>query len=264
MISAYFHIAKRRFLDKLVYRLDFYTGLVLGVIYLFVRVAVWRGLYGGREMVAETTLLETITYTVIASLVAHAISIRVSADVEDKIHTGDLAYDLLRPVSPRVRLFAESFGDIFGDIIIRSVPPTIVGVLVFGLLPPASIGHLLAAFATLALGVLIILMLELIFTSLGFWLLRTRPVSNFYNAFAALLSGSIVPLWFFPTWLRGIADALPFKLAAFVPIAFYMGKIPMSELGLTLLTQIVWIVALGSLQQLLWSRGIRRMVIQGG
>ena len=79
-----------------------------------------------------------------------------------------------------------------------------------------------------------------------------------------VFAGAFLPLWFFPAWLGALAAWLPFRYMNFVPVAIYLGRIPTGDLAPTLLLGLAWTLALLGLTGWLWSRAMRRLVVQGG
>ena len=77
-------------------------------------------------------------------------------------------------------------------------------------------------------------------------------------------SGMILPLTFFPGWLRLIAHALPFQSVIQVPIDIYLGKHAGASLVGALALQAGWAIALLALARGALAAGTRKLVIQGG
>ena len=74
----------------------------------------------------------------------------------------------------------------------------------------------------------------------------------------------VVPLDFYPDWLRLIADALPFRATLYTPVAPLSGKLSGHALLFGLAHQVVWLGALSALSLAIESRGLRRLATQGG
>jgi ABC-2 type transport system permease protein len=77
---------------------------------------------------------------------------------------------------------------------------------------------------------------------------------------ANLFSGFLIPLAFFPGWLRTVADATPFPSMVQIPIDLFVGEAGVGSL----LVQLAWAVALLALCQAALAAGTRRLVVQGG
>jgi ABC-2 type transport system permease protein len=133
-----------------------------------------------------------------------------------------------------------------------------------GILPPVS-GAALGYFAlTTLLGMGIQISLQLFLGTFAFWFMNTDLISWLLQFAWVVLSGAIVPLWLLPEWMIKVAGALPFQAAQYIPLAVYLGRIPLSDVPRAMLTQVVWIVGLLTAQTLLWRRGLRRIIVLGG
>ena len=74
----------------------------------------------------------------------------------------------------------------------------------------------------------------------------------------------MVPIWFYPSWLERITEYLPFRFVHFVPLAVYLGEIPMQEVPILMVVACIWIAALAAAVVWVWRTGMKRIVIQGG
>ena len=99
-----------------------------------------------------------------------------------------------------------------------------------------------------AVGFVILFLLAGIAALLSFWLLTTFALEWILTALLAVLSGRIVPLWFYP------------EQAA----AVYVGQVGIDEAVRLLVLGIAWVVVLAGGIVLLWSRASRRLIVQGG
>ena len=79
-----------------------------------------------------------------------------------------------------------------------------------------------------------------------------------------LLSGALVPIWFFPDWAIGLLAWSPFAAATSTPVSVYVGRIPPDAALGALALQAAWLVILLGLAGLLWGRARDRVIVQGG
>jgi ABC-2 type transport system permease protein len=77
-------------------------------------------------------------------------------------------------------------------------------------------------------------------------------------------SGFIVPLNFFPPPLQAVANALPFRALAQLPINVYLGKVTLSEMLPTLFGLLAWLLVLVILGRFTLARMVRRVTLAGG
>jgi ABC-type uncharacterized transport system permease subunit len=61
-----------------------------------------------------------------------------------------------------------------------------------------------------------------------------------------------------------LAELLPFQTQANIPVSIYIGRLEGVDALRGLVVQAVWVVLLGIVVRFVWSRALRRVVIQGG
>jgi ABC-2 type transport system permease protein len=89
-------------------------------------------------------------------------------------------------------------------------------------------------------------------------------LNKFKRAIVGFFAGSLLPLDFFPLWLRQIAAALPFQGIYYIPLTLVTGLRDYKAVWSQVLLQMFWVVILSVLSYLLWSQAIKRVTIQGG
>ena len=148
--------------------------------------------------------------------------------------------------------------------VLRAAPMLLAAWLFFGLQPPASLSSALA-WAAATLGALA---LSCAVTNLAticlLWTVSGYGMRVLIAPLMWLCSGMIVPLPLFPDWARAVLEVLPFRGLVDIPFRLYMGHIPVAELPAMLAHQLGWTAALVLLGRWLLSRGVRRIVVQGG
>ena len=98
----------------------------------------------------------------------------------------------------------------------------------------------------------------------SFWTLEVTGIYLSFSLVSRLLSGSLVPLWFMPEWLRVLAGLLPFQATTFTPVAIYLGTLTGTAMWRALGISAVWVIILGVVLRLSWHRVLNRVVVQGG
>ena len=79
-----------------------------------------------------------------------------------------------------------------------------------------------------------------------------------------LLSGSIIPVWFFPEKVANVLEALPFVYIYQLPLSIYIGKGDRAEQLRGMGIQFVWLVLLAALFLYVQKRATRKVMVQGG
>lgn len=179
----------------------------------------------------------------------------------ERIRTGDIALDLVRPASLQLWALAEDLGRASYLFIVRGFPPMLLGAALFGVVTPAGAGQWLAFLVSFTIGVLVSFAWRYLVALSVCWLVDDRGVNVFSLVLTTLFSGMLLPLGLFPGGLGEVARALPWAAMVQAPTDLYLGKAP---IGSTLAFQCFWAAALLALGALA-TRAIRhKVVIQGG
>ncbi|HZB51189.1 MAG TPA: ABC-2 family transporter protein [Mycobacteriales bacterium] len=204
------------------------------------------------------------TYSWIAQGMIAIILAFPRGDIADRVRTGDIAVDLGRPVHPVAAWLAEDVGRAAQACLTRFLAPMVIGGLLFGLrVPerPATVPLFLLS-GLLAVGVSF--GARLLVNLTAFWLLDVRGLLTLYMVGSSVFSGLIVPLAFFPGWLKVVAYATPFPWMLQAPVDIAVERATGAEALLLLAAQAGWAAALLALATLTLRRGTRRLVVQGG
>ena len=79
-----------------------------------------------------------------------------------------------------------------------------------------------------------------------------------------LLSGSIIPIWFFPDGVANVLRAMPFIYIYQLPLSIYIGKGDRAEILAQMQIQILWLVVLFVVFLAAQHRITRKVMVQGG
>jgi ABC-2 type transport system permease protein len=253
--------------EKLAYRFDFFLSLVVALIGMVLLVALWRAIYANAAGL-DYTLTGLLTYICLGQAFNFGritwAQRRLLYRVNGSLQSGNIVFDLLRPLDYQALQFAEVAGQFVTELILINVPAYLIALLVFGIAPPASPAAA-AGFALSLLGAfLVAFSLDFLLMIAAFWTFGSIGLVYARRAVMDILAGSIIPLTLFPDWLRTIALLLPFQSLAYTPIAIYLGQISGAAIWRSLLVQLGWAVALALLTRLVWLRAVRKLTIQGG
>jgi ABC-2 type transport system permease protein len=231
---------------------------VVKVAILFAAAAAAGGTIAGYDRLALST------YSWLAQGMLAVILAFPRADLAERVRTGDIAIDLGRPVHPILAWLAEDLGRAGQACLIRFFAPLAVGGLVFGLRVPehAVTGPLFVLSGLLA--VVVSFGARLLVNLAAFWILDVRGLLTLYMVGSNVLSGFIVPVAFFPGWLKAVAYATPFPWMLQTPVDVAVERLSGVDAVIALGIQAVWAAGLLAGAALVLSRGTRRLVVQGG
>jgi ABC-2 type transport system permease protein len=172
------------------------------ILVLFIFARVWRAVLGS----AGT---DQVWYLAVSEWIALSVP-RVYAEIERDVRSGDVACALTRPTSYLGVRLAEAAGELLLSLWVLGVVGTLAAFALTGSLPADSRGLLPAVVLGLLSSVLWLLCSALI-GLLAFWLRDVSPLYWLWQKAAFLLGGLLVPLDFYPKWLRLVALWSPFS-----------------------------------------------------
>jgi ABC-2 type transport system permease protein len=185
----------------------------------------------------------------------------------DLIASGNVAYELARPLSLYSFWFARVLAFRVSRTLLRCFPIFFVAFLL-----PGSWGfHLPENGAALALFVPSLILAALLATALSMVIclltfITLSPVGSrlIMGAAAEFLMGAIIPIPFMPPLLQRVTSFLPFRYTADFPFRVYSGNISGQEALSGVAIQVFWLLALIILGIWGFRACLKRLVIQGG
>jgi ABC-2 type transport system permease protein len=263
VVRAYWSFARCAFARGLAYRFNLLLRVVGNLVNVLIQVAIWRALIG-HGAIAGVSLRVMVTYSILSTCLGMVLLVNLFGAVDERLRTGNIGMDLVKPLSYPLYLAADSLGTTAFQGLFTMLPTLAITALAFGVQPPASPLDLVTCIVATFLALAISFALGYLIALLAFWLLTTIVFEWAIEAFMTVFAGAFLPLWFFPAWLGAVAAWLPFRYMNFVPVAIYLGRIPTGDLAPTLSLGLAWTLALLGLTGWLWSRAMRRLVVQGG
>ncbi|KRA41735.1 ABC transporter permease [Devosia sp. Root635] len=264
-MTAYAAFARSGFLTSLAYRNEVWANIFGKLVQVFARVAIWLAVYAGTMSVDGIGIKDMITYALLGGVVMGATRHdRIVRQVGTALKTGDVAVWLLKPVHYPLYMLAVEAGMSAYTFLLAVVPTIIIVALVYGMLPPASPFHAAMFVAFCGLSFIIHFLVAAIFGVLAFWLMTIFSLDWLLGSLVTLLSGLLVPFWFFPEPFGAIASHQPLAWLVYYPSAVWLGQL---DIGMTLLyfgIGLAWAALLALALTLLWRRASSRITVQGG
>ncbi|MCQ2501284.1 MAG: ABC-2 family transporter protein, partial [Lachnospiraceae bacterium] len=184
--------------------------------------------------------------------------------ITDSVRKGTIAVDLMRPVNIFKVFFAENLGSVTVLIFQNLIPIFIIGSLIVRMPVPGNAKDGLLFLVSLGLAYFINWYLAVIFGMWAFKVIEMSALIQVKKHLLRLLSGSMIPIWFFPGWLRGVLECLPFVSIYQMPISIYVGQYTRESLIKGLSLQVVWVLLLYTVAKYLEKRVTKFVMIQGG
>jgi ABC-2 type transport system permease protein len=263
-LPAYLKLASLQLQITYAYRGEVIGGLLVVLFRILLLKAVWTAAYAGRTSVDGVPLPDLITFVTLGNLQLVLMRPMLVWYLQQRIHEGQIGLDLARPVPFLGQLFAQQVGATAGLVpfVVLSVP---LAFLVGNLAPPASPAAAIAYLASLSLAYLISTLIGLLMGLVAFWTVQTLGVGVIYEFATQFFGGALIPLSFFPSALRTLADLLPFQTQVFIPVSIYSGAISEpADIAGALGLQLFWIAALSVIVWFVWQHAKRVVTVYRG
>ncbi|MBD3886582.1 ABC-2 family transporter protein [Phormidium tenue FACHB-886] len=272
-MQAYRSLFFTRFALLLQYRTAAFAGIVTQLFWGIVKVMVLAAFFSHTASTQPMTLREAIGYVWLGQAFLIAL-VPWSGDreVQELIRSGAVGYDLLRPIDLYNFWFIRALAMRVTPVILRAIPILSVTMLIlplaglneWSLATPASIAALVAFLLSFIGAILLSAALTMLLTVSMMWTISGEGVNVIVSTLTIILSGMVVPLPLFPDWIKLLLNLLPFSGLLDQPFRLFTGNLPPEALLAVLIHQGVWIAVMIWFGRFLVSRGVNRLVIQGG
>lgn len=263
------------FIDRLTYRLRYVVGVMNYVIYMAVQYFLWSAVYssspGTDPTIGTFRFAEIVQYFAVGWIIRVSYYNNIDRELSDRVTQGDVALDLLRPMSLLERYYGEAVGEALFRIGFMGLPTALVLFPLFGIAGPDLSGDTGTVAARTGAFVLSVVLAFHVFFLVNF---LVGAMAVFFEKIQGLiwakftllqfLSGLLVPFDLFPEWARSVLGVLPFRGMAYGPLRIYLGRATGVEAAKELGLQLLWVLALYAAAHTLWSACRRRLIVQGG
>ncbi len=263
-MRPYLYIAKVRMLSALAYRFDVLSSIVIQCLAVIASCFFWIAAYGNQQAALGVTRDQMLTYTVMSSTLACLLTMNVENRIAASVQKGSVALDLLKPVNIFGIYLWEDIGSVAIAFLQNAVPLLLIGALFIVAPVPASAAHFLLFILSAAFSYMINWLIAALFGMWSFRIVRIFPLLCMKGHMIRLLSGSVIPLWFFPQWLQTVLSFLPFRYIYQLPLSVYIGILSPRETAAQMGIQFIWILLLGCLFFEIKKGVTRHLLVQGG
>ncbi|MEW6231663.1 MAG: ABC-2 family transporter protein [Chloroflexota bacterium] len=263
-MRKYLFIIQQSFQRALAYRASFVLGLGVPLLQVAALYYFWTAVYAGATRPGGLSRHQMITYLCVAFAVNQLVGWGVETSIGRAIRDGSIATELLKPLDYQLYKLCEASGYMLLQGLLIALLTFALAIWLLGIAVPATLVNLMLFLLSVALGVLVAFSLSYVTGLAFFWTTNWWGLTQTKRWLVDMLSGALVPLVFFPEWLRGIALALPFQAIVHTPLTIYLGLLPEAGRLQALLAQLFWAVALWFAARLLFAQAIKRVTVQGG
>ncbi len=267
-LKVYYSLFRIRFIQNLQYRIVTLGTIVKGALWVMMEALAYMALYSANPNAFPMHFSQMVSYIwVRQSLIILFRVVFGDGDIYSTLRSGEVAYDLVRPVDLYGRWFFQSASNRLSFVLVNCLPVLLLGLIAprpFRLTLPASAGQsfLFILSALLAFGVTVA-MAMLMYISL-FYLISQRGIRIIVTAVTDFFSGGVIPLPFFPEQILRMVRILPFAAMQNMPLQIFCGNLLGTDALKGIVFQIFWLVALVIVGRAAMKTATERVVVQGG
>lgn len=263
-MKPYLYKMKMQILVQLSYRFEVFATLAARYVHIVATVFLWNSVYREQQVINNFTRQQMITWSVLSAGLATIYTCNVQDMIQKGVREGSVAMELIRPCSLLGLYLSQDIGSVIVNLFLRVIPVVVLGGMSFGLSGPAGGTEFVLFLISVCLGYLILWLMYAMVSMLAFRTLELGNMTVVLRTVIAILSGSMVPLWFFPEWMQQILAWMPFQYTFQTPLGLYIGRITVAEGFSHIRIQMIWIAFLAASLFGIWSVVRKNILIQGG
>jgi ABC-2 type transport system permease protein len=252
---------------ELTFPVDVVVGTAFRFLQIVLTVLIWKGLYrySGNTEVMGVALSDMLSYTVLAQLTSTLTgNTGIMYRLNESFLEGSIVDRLTAPLNVGKYYILDSLAAKPMELVTETIPVILTACVLFGTEVSANPWSVIAYFVAVFLAFMITTGYHFVLGLSVIWLKDAYFFEWLDEVVWMLFAGLIVPMWFFPSWLETVGRILPFRYAIFEPVSILMGKTPPEQIPMALCFAAAWAIGLYALAALIWSRGRKRLLVNGG
>lgn len=254
--AAFVRIA---FKSNFAYRSSVLMGFLGSIFSIIVQIAIWQ--YVFRKDTAMS--LYMTAYVVLSQFIRIMHKNDISSKIGYNVASGNFVIDLIKPVDTNMTYWSMSMGTMLADIFTMGLPILLIFSFAFVYIK-FSLTKVVAFLTICIMNCILLRLMYILIGYLAFIVIEIWPFSRMLEDTIRFFSGAIIPIAFFPDWLKFISEVLPFHLIYSFPIRIILEELPVHELVSNILLIGLWCFAFFSMLFLVYKRAIWHSVVQGG
>jgi ABC-2 type transport system permease protein len=250
------------------YKSSYLITLVLIPLLMLINISLFKSIYSFNQTVSIKgyTLEQMVWYYTTVNFVFVFIWNFTHTRISEKILSGDLVIDLLRPISLFRSELAHAVALRLVGILLEFVPNIFLYSLIIfpSFITPLS---LIRFFIIIIFAFVLYYMISFLIGLLAFIVKNNMTVIALKEVVITALGGVFIPLEFLPGGLNRVLDFLPFKYIFYWPIQVFLNKGNTGDWRFffeIVGVQIIWSLFFYILCRLLWKRVVKQFCAAGG
>ncbi|MBN1923600.1 MAG: ABC-2 family transporter protein [Nanoarchaeota archaeon] len=251
--------------DRMAYRTDFIADVLIGPLIFLVVQFLWTNIYTYNNIteINGFTLNDSISYLAVSTIVGYFVWTWVTTTVGMKIKRGDFARYVIMPINFLDYTLVELFGRKVPSMLIKA-PLLFLLLKIFFNVHVADLPHFILFIGSMVFSYLLFNIFMFIMGLLTFWQESFWVFNMLGSAIIEFFSGWLLPIDFYPSFMKPIIEILPFRHIYYSPIMIFLEKYSISSSIQVLVSQFFSVIILYLLARLILRLGRAKFTSQGG
>lgn len=265
-LKKYLSLTRAGIMESLQFRASLLVIVLGNLLYLTVVYFLWKAIYAssGTDVVNGMTFSDTLIYIVLATALFNFMEMYTVWEMGRNIQSGKIILDLLKPMQPRSYLFWSYSGNFVVNFFSTFLPTFIIVCTVTKGAVPLGL-NLLYFVVSVVMAIMINYNIDFFVGTICIYTESIWGINIMKQVVVLLLSGATIPIAFFPEPFKTITMYLPFQSIYNAPLTLLLNKEPdISNVALTLGTQLMWCVITFVVSKLFWKVSLKRITVNGG
>lgn len=265
-MKQYFSLFRIRFINGLQYRAAALAGLATQLTWGIMSILAFAAFYRASPENFSMKFQDLVSYIWLQQAFLPILSPWPSGiNAIESIVTGNISYDLARPLDIYNRWFFETMSDRISKAMLRSIPVLIIAFILpypFKMALSANLSQFVMFCISMPISLLVVTAYCQIIYISTFYTMSKR--NDAFAILADFFAGAYIPIPFFPDSIKKIVELLPFAGMQNMPLRIYSGDISGFNALFGIALQIFWFFVILVFGRLLMRCSLKRVITQGG
>ncbi len=264
--KKYFLITKNSVLTTATYRFHFFFSIISSILYFIIYYFLWYSIYisSGKTILNGMTFSQVIVYICLAYSIFILFKTWTEWGISRNIVSGQIMMDLIKPYNFHQANLANALGFVLFNFVCITIP---VFLIIFTMFNSTIIFGINLIFFAISLCFAFIISFSIDY-SIGLTSFYTESIwgiSITKEVVIMALSGTLIPLSFFPDSIEIVLKFLPFAAMYHIPVNIVINS-TLSALDYFIMfsTQFLWIIFFIILNKYFFKHAIKVITINGG
>lgn len=253
--------------NYLAYKSRFLLWAISNSVLVVAQIFLYYSIYSNSKenIINGYDINQILLYILMSKIVESLTFVSVEQQIGNDIRSGTITISLIKPIKYQYELLFRSIGGVIGSTMLFA--PIYIFIFIF--IPDVDfssiyIENLFLFLFFIFVGFAINFFISAIFASLIFKTIKYNGIYEVKKTLIKLLSGSLFPLTFYPSYFGKIIEYLPFPYLRYVPINVLLGKYNNIEIFNHMFIGVFWLIVLYLFFKYSFKKNIANIEIFGG